>query len=89
MKVEDALARLHACRRQHLRHKLSVWPHAVEWTFPNRSYVSVYSLLLYVNALDKFDFRLVATVALAANNEGRASQNREEIQLATDRRGAQ
>jgi len=39
--------------------------------------------------MDTFDFRLVATVALAANNEGRASQNREEIQLATDRRGAQ
>ena len=47
------------------------------------------SSLRQVNILDTFDFRLVATVALAANNEGRASQNREEIQLATDRRGAQ
>jgi hypothetical protein len=45
--------------------------------------------LRQVNILDTFDFRLVATVALAANNEGRTSQNREEIQLATDRTGAQ
>jgi hypothetical protein len=45
--------------------------------------------LRQVNILDTFDFRLVATVALAANNEGHASQNRAVIQSATDRRGAQ
>ena len=47
------------------------------------------SLLLYANTLDTFNFRLAATVALAAKNEGPALQNREGIQQATDRRGAQ
>jgi hypothetical protein len=47
------------------------------------------SSLRQVNILDTFDFRLVATVALAAKNEGPALQNREGIQQATDRRGAQ
>ena len=38
------------------------------------------SSLRHVNILDTLDFRLVANVALAANNEGHASQKREGTQ---------